>query len=916
MATLNRTFSVKNGIDVANTIIVDSSRNLSNIVTANAVTVNANTYLTVAGLNLVDHTNNAYGQANAAYGQANAAYGAANNRVLKAGDTMTGNLIMSGATINTATANISTIITGNILTLSTSTGSNGNIILNANGTEVVRIANNGYVGINQGASLSAPFVVRHPGAVYGAVTKLRAGSDEIDFITGLGYATVQNYYNSQDVLRDFGFTPINDAGGGERFKILIGGEERLKLSNNGMLAVSSNSSTVTNATSNLHVFGNANITLGIVTGAGINAATVNATTINASTVLTNSGINVSAQAADAYAQANTARDTANDAYAQANTARGTANDAYAQANSNYQPAVTRLDVSNSGTSAYLFDQYGAAVNNPTLYIRGGETLAFNLNNAGHPFAIRVSSGGSNYNTGLTHVATNGAVATGSNAQGKVSGTLYWKVPYELIGNTYVYQCTAHAGMVGNIVIEPPMVVAYAQANTARDTANGAYAQANGAYAQANGAYAQANGAFAQANGAYAQANGAYAQANGAYAQANGAYSQANLKVASINVSGNGLAVSNTTTANNNEYTLSVNTASTSLRGTTLLIDSISSNDTGNAATANAVKTAYDFANTKLPLTGGTITGDLNIDGDLYVAGNTSYINVATFTVEDALIYLAANNNQSDVVDIGIVGGKNTSGTFSHTGLARHATDGIWYLFDNLADSGHQNNVIDVANTTYALLKANLYAQRLNVATGYANIAAPLTVTGNSTFANVVINQNANIVGNLTVTGTTNFANTSQFNAAVNMASTLNVTGNTSLTNVAVNGVLTISSSGEGLTVANANVTNLLTVSTLEITSNTVTTSSSGQVVLDKFPTAEYTSAKYFVQSKSGSDIHTTEIIIVQDATNVWITEYGSIQTGPTLGTFSADISSGDVRLLFNANNNVNTIRSVRYGIIP
>jgi hypothetical protein len=41
--------------------------------------------------------NTAYGQANLAYGQANSAYGAANNRVLKAGDTMTGNLIISAA---------------------------------------------------------------------------------------------------------------------------------------------------------------------------------------------------------------------------------------------------------------------------------------------------------------------------------------------------------------------------------------------------------------------------------------------------------------------------------------------------------------------------------------------------------------------------------------------------------------------------------------------------------------------------------------------------------------------------------------------------------------------------------------------------------------------------------------------------
>ena len=300
-----------------------------------------------------------------------------------------------------------------------------------------------------------------------------------------------------------------------------------------------------------------------------NVATANATTVNATTFITTGGLNVTDQANNARDQANTARDQANsargqantaygqanDAYSQANTARGQANTArdvanaaYNQANTSYLPSVTRLDVTNSGASAYRFDQYGSAVDDPTLYVRAGETIAFNLNNAGHPFAIRVSSGGSNYNTGLTHVATDGTVSTGSSAQGKVSGTLYWKVPYELGGNTYVYQCTIHGGMVGSIVLEPNGTIAYNQANTARDQANtarttandaygaantaqttaqNAYGQANTAYGQANDAYGQANTARTQANTAYGQANAAYAQANSAYAQANSAYGAAN-----------------------------------------------------------------------------------------------------------------------------------------------------------------------------------------------------------------------------------------------------------------------------------------------------------------------------------------------------------------------------------------------------
>ena len=46
MTTFNKTFSVKNGIDVANTLILDSSRNLTNV---NASQVFANTGIFVAG---------------------------------------------------------------------------------------------------------------------------------------------------------------------------------------------------------------------------------------------------------------------------------------------------------------------------------------------------------------------------------------------------------------------------------------------------------------------------------------------------------------------------------------------------------------------------------------------------------------------------------------------------------------------------------------------------------------------------------------------------------------------------------------------------------------------------------------------------------------------------------------------------
>jgi len=130
------------------------------------------------------------------------------------------------------------------------------------------------------------------------------------------------------------------------------------------------------------------------------------------------------------------------------------------------PAATQLTVT-TPVFNYNIDQYSG--DNPTIYVNAGETISFNLDiGASHPFNIRVSNGGSNYDTGLTHIANDGTVSTGSSAQGKVTGKLFWKVPYSLAGSTYVYQCSNHGSMVGDIVIQRP-VSTITTANVAENT---------------------------------------------------------------------------------------------------------------------------------------------------------------------------------------------------------------------------------------------------------------------------------------------------------------------------------------------------------------------------------------------------------------------------------------------------------------
>lgn len=140
-------------------------------------------------------------------------------------------------------------------------------------------------------------------------------------------------------------------------------------------------------------------------------------------------------------------------------------------NANVKSGVTTFSVVNSGSSAYLFDQYSG--NNPDIYLHPGQTISFNINASGHPFLIRQSNGGALYNVGLTHVSTTGVVTTDGSAQGQVTGTLIWKVPASLTGNTYVYQCQNHSGMVGNLIIQSTVTAAITTANAAFLAANNA-----------------------------------------------------------------------------------------------------------------------------------------------------------------------------------------------------------------------------------------------------------------------------------------------------------------------------------------------------------------------------------------------------------------------------------------------------------
>ena len=138
-----------------------------------------------------------------------------------------------------------------------------------------------------------------------------------------------------------------------------------------------------------------------------------------------------------------------------------------------------------------------------------------------------------------------------------------------------------------------------------------------------------------------------------------------------------------------------------------------------AVTNNKVSYAVDNATvlrTNTAITLQSIDGSLAISGNLTVLGNTTTINVETLNISDPLIFLAANNYSSDVVDIGFVGNYN-DGSVRHAGVIRHAGTKEFYVFDNYTGD-HLDNTIDIANSSFrvANLNANLISQYSNVQT--------------------------------------------------------------------------------------------------------------------------------------------------------------------------------------------------------
>ena len=110
-----------------------------------------------------------------------------------------------------------------------------------------------------------------------------------------------------------------------------------------------------------------------------------------------------------------------------------------------QTPISQFVVTANGSSAYRFDGAGfpsTSGDNPTIYLKKGQTYYFRNTTSGHPFRIQstTGTGGTVYNTGVTD----------NNASGS-TGVVIFHVPMSAPATLY-YQCSSHSSMVGTITI--------------------------------------------------------------------------------------------------------------------------------------------------------------------------------------------------------------------------------------------------------------------------------------------------------------------------------------------------------------------------------------------------------------------------------------------------------------------------------
>jgi hypothetical protein len=383
-----------------------------------------------------------------------------------------------------------------------------------------------------------------------------------------------------------------------------------------------------------------------------------------------------------------------------------------------------------------------------------------------------------------------------------------------------------------------------------------------------------------------------------------------LTVADAATLSNTLAVTNTTTLSN-----------------TLTVAGLASlNAALNTTTANASVAVNVGANVNLTLDRFNVGNNsvntfitataIETDGTLTVFGATALSNTLGVT---GLTTLSGNLNTTTAnASVGINVGANVN--LSNTRITVGTSSENTFI---TATGIETDGTLSVANTT--------------------TLSNTLSVTGAATFSNTIgVTNTATFSNTITVTGAASFGNTIAVTNSATLSNTLGVTGlstlsggmNTTTANasVAMNVGANVNLTLTRITVGTGSVNTFITSTAIETDgtlgvlgattlSNTVTIGGTttfktdyvvdvsangdignviGPVLIYTFPKATYSSAKFEVQVKKGSNTQLSELVLAHNGTtDAYVTVYGTVASNGAaspLGTFVANTGSSDTNV--------------------
>jgi hypothetical protein len=219
----------------------------------------------------------------------------------------------------------------------------------------------------------------------------------------------------------------------------------------------------------------------------------------------------------------------------------------------------------------------------------------------------------------------------------------------------------------------------------------------------------------------------------------------NIPVFTVDVDGRITSAANVSVGTTLSFAADSSTGSLDLLSDTLTVKGGDGITTVAVDGNNTVILDVDSTVVKTDRASQTINGDIAITGNLTITGNTTQIAVTSLNVTDPIIYLAANNYSSDIVDIGFAGNYHDSGTDRHAGVIRkHGTNDV-YVFTGY-DEEFGTNLLNIANPSlvYANVRANLIGKL--VESNVAKITSANVTTAN--IRNVEILENQYIKGDI------------------------------------------------------------------------------------------------------------------------------------------------------------------------